>query len=337
MLPAVSVVVIGLNEAEHLEKCFQSILSSNYPEAGIELIYVDSGSIDQSIAIAYKYTSSVFIEKDWPTAARNRNRGLIECKYNIIHFIDGDIIIDPDYLHFAVKKLQEGNVHCVFGRLEEKNEKGIGKILLHDYSIRKPGLIDAPGAGGTFLKRVLVDVKGWDERIPRGEETELGERLRGAGYKIWFINKKMGTHNQGSINLAKFIKRQINEGFSLGAISKINLNSSFFSNANKSLVNNIIFHLLVFFLLILSFYTRSTWVIILFLILYAGFLFVKYRFIRRVKNPNSLKFYFLMGFSKIFVLYGYCKFCFQYIFMSSSDKLTFSRRMNIKDQSGHFE
>jgi glycosyltransferase involved in cell wall biosynthesis len=329
MLPPVSVVVIGLNEAEYLSDCFEAIVTSNYPRAELELIYVDSGSTDQSMGIARKYTSSVYIESKWPTAARNRNRGLIESKNDIVHFIDGDIVIDPDYLRFATEKLLEGNVHCVFGHLWEKNKKGIGRLLLHDYGNRKPGFIDAPGAGGTFLKRVLLDVNGWDERIPRGEETELGERLRKAGYKIWFLDKKMGAHNQDNISLVQFLDRQIKEGLSVGAISKINSDSRFFINAKKSLVNNVIFHFLAFLLLILSLYIQSAWLIILLLILYTGFLFCKYRIIRGITNPDSLKFYFLMNYSKIFVLYGSFKFRLCYIFLPSADKVAFKMRLDI--------
>lgn len=333
MLPAVSVVVIGLNEAEHLERCFQSILSSNYPGAGLELIYVDSGSIDQSLSIARKYTPAVFVESQCPTAARNRNRGLIESRNEIVHFIDGDIVMDTDYLRHAVQKLSEGNVQCVFGHLKETNTRGFGRLLLHDYGNRRPGLIDSPGAGGTFLRRALIEVNGWDERIPRGEEAELGERFRGAGYKIWFLDRNMGVHNHGRIYLAQFFNKQISEGLSLGAITKINSDGNFFKTASKSLVNNMIFHLLLIFILILSLYLRSFWPLLLFLLIYSGFLFFKYRYIRGIINADSLKFYFLMGFSRTFVLYGYWKFCLKYLFLPFKDKIALKNRLNIKDQA----
>jgi len=109
-LPPVSISVIGYNEAKNLNQTFTAIRKINYPTDRIELIYIDSGSSDNSIGIAKLYCDKYFIENQFPTAARNRNRGLIECKNDIIHFIDGDIIIDPDYLKFAVEKLLEGEV-----------------------------------------------------------------------------------------------------------------------------------------------------------------------------------------------------------------------------------
>ena len=329
MLPPISVVVIGFNEAQHLYACFDAILASNYPEGNMELIYVDSGSTDYSVDIANKYTSSVYIEPEWPTAARNRNRGLIESKNHIVHFIDGDIVIDPDYLRFAVEKLLEGDVQVVCGYLEEKSIKGLGKILLHDYGNRKPGLIDAPGAGGTFIKSALVKVNGWDERIPRGEETEIGERLYKAGYKIWYLNKRMGIHDFGVKNISQFLKKQINEGLSLGAITKISSISPFIKNSGRISRNNLVFHLISLLLILSSVIFHSGGYIIIAFVLYSCYLYLKYRVIKKVKNPDSIKFYFLMNYTRSFVLYGFFKFRILFFFLPESRKISFQKRMDI--------
>lgn len=328
-LPFVSIVVIGLNEESNLEACMLSILNSNYPQDKIEMIYVDSGSIDNSVEIARKYSKKVFIEDIWPSPARNRNRGLIESNFDIVHFIDADIIIDKDYLKIAVEKLLEGEVHSVFGLLEEKSAKGIGKIILHDYSNRKQGFVDAPGAGGTFIKRSLIEVNGWDERIPRGEESELGERLRSAGYKIWFLDNKMGVHDHALRNFTMFLKRQIGEGLSFGAISKIPSGESFFVSANRLSRNNFIFHAMGLLIILIALYLKSAWFIILIFLLYSIYLFLKYRVIRNIKNSDSLKFYFLMNYTKTFVLYGFINFQIKYLFSSESKKKLFQERIII--------
>jgi len=327
--PKISVVVIGLNEEANLESSLQSVLYSRYPPDKLELIYVDSGSKDNSIEIAKKYTDEVFVEAVWPSAARNRNRGLIESRYDIVHFTDGDIVMDPDYLCFAVEKLSEGGVQCVFGSLEEKNVKGIGKILLHDYSNRRPGYIDAPGAGGTFLKKVLVEVNGWDERIPRGEESEIGERLRNAGYKIWYLDKKMGIHDSGIKNISQFLNKQIKEGLSLGAISKIKTSSSFFIATNRFSYNNIIFHLIALLLIIIAIIFHFLWFILIAFLMYSFYLLLKYWVFRKIKNPNSLKYFFLMNYTKSLVLYGFIKFHLKFLFLPISKKKSIQERADI--------
>ena len=120
--PFISIVIIGLNEEANLEACMQSILASNYPINKMELIYVDSGSTDDSVAIAKKYTSAVYVESKFPTASRNRNRGLIESSNDIVHFQDGDVKIHPDYLLNAVQTIVAGKAQAVCGKLIEINK-----------------------------------------------------------------------------------------------------------------------------------------------------------------------------------------------------------------------
>ena len=330
--PFISIVVIGFNEETNLNASMQSILNSNYPRDKIELIYVDSGSKDNSVVIAKKYTSNIFIEKHpFPTAARNRNRGLIESKYDIVHFIDSDIIINKDYLKFAVEKLLDGDVHGVFGRLEERNVNKIGKILLYVYGNFKPGYVDAPGAGGTFSKKVLIEVNGWDERIPRGEESELGERLRKAGFKIWYLDKYMGSHDFGINNIFGFLKKQIGEGLSSGAISLINSDGAFFKNTKRIIFSNFLQHLVLLIILLVAFQSSCWVIIILSIILYNLLIFLKYYFIKRVRNINSLRHFFLMNITRSFVLYGNCKFYLKFLFVTKNNKSVFYNRISIKN------
>jgi glycosyltransferase involved in cell wall biosynthesis len=331
-LPKISVVVIGLNEEENLQACMQSILDSDYPGDKIELIYVDSGSKDNSIKIAQKFTNKVFVEAIWPSPARNRNRGIIESKYDIIHFIDGDIIIDKDYLIFAVEKLLEGKVQCVFGRLVEKDAKRLGKILLHEYSNCKAGLIDSPGAGGTFIKNALIEVNGWDERIPRGEEPEIGERLRKAGYKIWFIDQKMGIHDFGINNLIQYFRKQINAGMSDGKVIAIKGKGDFFNRTKQGIMKNLILHILLVVLIIISLIIHSYFLLPLLVLAHLFYLFYKFRIIRKITNPYTFKYLFLSYITISFPLYGYFKFLFQYFLLSEKVKNSLKVRISIKDQ-----
>jgi glycosyltransferase involved in cell wall biosynthesis len=328
--PPVSVIVIGLNEARRLPETLASIRNSDYP-APIELIYVDSGSKDNSVEVAGQLCDKVFVEAIWPTAARNRNRGLMEGHHEIMHFLDGDIIMDPGYLRTAVEKLLEGEVQCVFGFLEEKSEKGLSKILLHDYGNRKPGVIDSPGAGGTFIKKALIDINGWDERIPRGEESELGERFRKAGYKIWYLDSKMGTHDYGVTSFRGFLKKQMREGYSYGAISLIRSDDPFFVNTKKVLRNNIVFHAGLLVILTVSVFLKTAWLLVLLFILYLLWLFVKYRVIQGIKNPDTIIYFLLSNLTKSVVFFGYILFRVRFKILPLHMQERFNIRFNIKE------
>ena len=98
------VVVIGRNEGERLRTCFESLCLSvgqrNDKQNGTHVVYVDSGSTDDSVQISEAMGASVVIlDLSTPfTAARARNEGfarLRELDPHIEHvqFIDGVVSI----------------------------------------------------------------------------------------------------------------------------------------------------------------------------------------------------------------------------------------------------
>ena len=53
--PTISVITVSLNGKKWLKKLFESILASNYPKDKLEIIFVDNGSIDGSIAFVKRH------------------------------------------------------------------------------------------------------------------------------------------------------------------------------------------------------------------------------------------------------------------------------------------
>src|SRR5690242_3044010 len=91
LLSKVGVVVIGRNEGERLRKCLRSVPSS------VPVIYVDSGSSDESVALARgRKIETIELDSKKPfTAARARNAGLrrlwdLHPNLSYVQFIDGD-------------------------------------------------------------------------------------------------------------------------------------------------------------------------------------------------------------------------------------------------------
>ena len=71
-----SVVVIGRNEGTRLERCFQSLREMHPIDGGVEWIYVDSASTDQSVAYARAQGAQVIeLRASRPSAALARKIG----------------------------------------------------------------------------------------------------------------------------------------------------------------------------------------------------------------------------------------------------------------------
>lgn len=248
----VSIVVIGYNESENLDKTFSAIHSMNYPIDHYELIYVDSGSTDNSVAIAKKYTNKIFIEAKHPSPGRNRNRGLIEAKYDIVHFIDGDVVIDPNYLRGIANLFEVKNVQAIVGQLDEQKPNLYNKMAALSNVEKKEGYTSFTSTGATYLRNALLAVNGYDERIRRGQESELGERFRKAGNKIWCTRYKMGSHNFAVNSLWQYLHKYEINAKSMFQVAFINGDSDYIKSARTKITKQVIKLLLFFASIILS-------------------------------------------------------------------------------------
>jgi glycosyltransferase involved in cell wall biosynthesis len=109
----VGAVVIGRNEGQRLVTCLSSLKTQLE-----NIIYVDSGSTDNSIEEAQKLGIEI-IELDLSvpfTAARARNEGarllLEQSSIDYIQFVDGDCEVQQNWLNEAFSFLEKKNRLC---------------------------------------------------------------------------------------------------------------------------------------------------------------------------------------------------------------------------------
>ncbi|WNQ12692.1 glycosyltransferase [Paenibacillus aurantius] len=126
----VSVVVPVYNAARTLEKCIRSILKQSF--RGLELILVDDGSTDKSLAICKKYRARderiVVISQPNAGSIASRRRGVEAARSDYVVFVDADDWIDRDMIRIlyeeAVKNdldLVVCNTYKVLGWARERN------------------------------------------------------------------------------------------------------------------------------------------------------------------------------------------------------------------------
>jgi len=119
------IVVIGRNEGARLVNCLNSVKR----QTNAEVIYVDSGSTDDSPAAAVHLgTKVVNLDISRPfSAARARNEGfaaLVELNPNVrfVQFVDGDCELVSGWLEAALEFLARRNdVAVVCGRRRERH------------------------------------------------------------------------------------------------------------------------------------------------------------------------------------------------------------------------
>lgn len=215
----IGVVVIGRNEGERLERCLASV-----PDGA--LVYVDSGSIDGSVALA-RARGAVVVELDPArpfTAARARNEGfrrLLELAPDLacVQFVDGDCELAAGWLEKASSFLgRNGRVAAVCGRLREKYPQRTVYNLLCDIEWDAPPG-GAKACGGNAMMRVaaFAGVQGYRADLVGGEEPELCVRLRAAGWHIQRLNEEMALHDAAISRFGQWWKRTQRNGYAFAA------------------------------------------------------------------------------------------------------------------------
>ncbi len=82
-MPSLSVAIIALNEEERIRACLESVAWAD------EIVVVDSGSYDKTVAIAREFTDRVLFHA-WEGYGAQKNFALAQCQGNWVLALDAD-------------------------------------------------------------------------------------------------------------------------------------------------------------------------------------------------------------------------------------------------------
>ncbi|GBF82177.1 glycosyltransferase [Aphanothece sacrum] len=216
------IVIIGRNEGERLISCLQSLITELTDISKIPIVYVDSGSTDDSVKTAKSLGVQVIeLDSYRPfTAARGRNTGfrfLIEQYPNLkyIQFIDGDCTIISGWLEQAINVLDNNkSLAIVCGRRAEKFPDATPYNRLADMEWNTP-TGETTACGGDALMRVqaLQEVNGFNDTLICGEEPEMCVRLRRQNWKILRLEADMTLHDAAMTKFSQWWSRMVRSGW----------------------------------------------------------------------------------------------------------------------------
>ncbi|MGZ8157174.1 MAG: glycosyltransferase family 2 protein [Methylobacter sp.] len=95
-----SVVIITKNEAGHIGRCLESVSWAD------EIIVLDSGSVDDTVAICRQYTDKVY-QTDWPGFGIQKQRAVDKAGGDWILSVDADEVVTPELRSEIEKALQQ--------------------------------------------------------------------------------------------------------------------------------------------------------------------------------------------------------------------------------------
>jgi GT2 family glycosyltransferase len=203
--PLVSVIVLNLNGESIISRCLDKLLAQSY--SNLEIIVVDNGSTDRSLAILADYAA----EHDVIVLSSPRNLGIPQgrnfgaqtARGEVLAFMDNDGYADPDWLVAALSVLLSQDDIGAVGSIvffEDKasllNGAGGGMNLQGDagdlaynlpYEFVEPAQdVLFPMGCGMLLKRQVWDrIGSLDEStIKWYDDVELGLRVWLKGFRV---------------------------------------------------------------------------------------------------------------------------------------------------------
>lgn len=189
----ISVVIRTLNEEEHLPELLAGIQRQDLPaEHDREIVVIDSGSTDSTLAIAEQYGCRItHIAKDDFSFGRSLNQGCTYSDGDILVFVSGHCIpVDEFWLANLISPLLGGICSYCYGR-----QHGYGptkfsesRVFLKYYStaslLPQTGFF-ANNANAALLRSVWENFP-FDETLTGLEDMHLAKRLVSNGLKIGY-------------------------------------------------------------------------------------------------------------------------------------------------------
>lgn len=193
----VSAIVVNYNGKRWLPKLLSALQNQTYPE--VEIIVVDSGSVDESVN---------FVRDHWPEVklipASNRgygaacNDGARQARGEYVFFLNEDMYVDPEFVeelvasYLAIKKQDPkiGALACSQYHWDRTPRPPIrpGKVDIFSY----PGPVKPPGRRGGFIpgspffipRALFLESGGFCPHIfLYNDDTDLSWRLVLMGYR----------------------------------------------------------------------------------------------------------------------------------------------------------
>ncbi|PYV13440.1 MAG: glycosyl transferase family 2 [Acidobacteria bacterium] len=206
-LPAISLMIPAHNEGIVITQTLEAMLRLDYPPERLEILVINDGSTDdtaeQVLAVARRDPRVRLFNVPKEQAARGKsaalNRGLIECRHNVIGIFDADNLPAADsVLHLARQLASDPLLGAVIGKFRCVNRrKNLLTRFINLESLAFQWIVQAgrwrlmrvatlPGTNYLIHRSILEELGGWDEAALT-EDAELSIRIYQAGYLIKFV------------------------------------------------------------------------------------------------------------------------------------------------------
>ena len=204
-----SVIIPLFNKAPYIEKALESVIYQSFKD--FELIIIDDGSTDESLAIAKRNLDKtgikhILIHQQNSGVSTARNNGVAEAHGDYICFLDADDWWSPSFLErmddFINKYPDAGiygtNYYCVKNS-REKISVTIAETGYINYCRVYAEKLQMPLWTGAVCvsKKIFDEFGGFNPKLKLGEDFDLWIKIA-LKYKVAFLNEPLSYYYQDS-------------------------------------------------------------------------------------------------------------------------------------------
>lgn len=231
----VTFIIVAYNAEKYLNTSLNCLLKQDYDLKKIEVILVDSNSIDETKKLMDSFKKKY--ERNFERVCiLNNSKKTLPCGWNValkeargeaIVRVDAHTSFSNDFISLNVKELKNGE-NIVGGKCDSitlNNTRKEKLLLIAEESIFGAGIADfrrkekreyvSTLAFAMYRKKVFDDVGNYNENLARTEDNEMHYRMKKKGYKF-LLSPDIKTCRYARSSLNAMIKQKYGNGKWIG-------------------------------------------------------------------------------------------------------------------------
>jgi len=176
----ISIIVTVRNEAKRIGDLLDSLMVQDGP---FEVVIVDAFSEDDTCAIVKEYAEhhdEIHLHMKGGTRGVGRNYGVTKAKGEVVAFVDGDCIANPNWLREIRATFHEDEVDVVAGKTIMLGYAPFAE--LDRVELTKSGFdVTFPSCNLAYRRELFNSIRGFDHQFMTAEDIDLNFRAVSTG------------------------------------------------------------------------------------------------------------------------------------------------------------
>jgi len=205
----ISIVLNLLNEKRHIRDLLDSLVTQEKP---FEIVIVDAGSWDGTVAIIKKYMEThteIHLYHKSGTRGESTNFGIMKAKGDAIATIGGDCIANPFWLKELRKTLDDHDIAA--GKTINIGYHAFQELDRVELFHRGMD-VSYPSCNMAWKRKVLDDVVGFDPWFVTAEDIDMNYRAVSLGYGLGY-NEDAIVYHRMKESFIRFFKQAFWNGW----------------------------------------------------------------------------------------------------------------------------